>query len=179
MPAILKGELVRPAYLSFVLSHRNTTIALSASSWKRSKSTTNINTVGMVSSGWVDRVYAGGFAYWVGEYTPTRQSDRFGEGNMAGKRAMCMVRFYICFTLRLMPLCPSTACEKDRHIDLGKFLTGSQQISAGHAPCMLQTHSWFFLEGHYHIGLPRNRNFMQHVTLLWRVLAGNSRRQGR
>ncbi|CAL8465225.1 g4760 [Coccomyxa elongata] len=44
-----------------------------------------------ILKGWVDRVYAGGFAYWVGEYTPTHQSDRFGEGNMAGKRAMCMV----------------------------------------------------------------------------------------
>ncbi|BDA50269.1 NAD(P)H dehydrogenase [quinone] 1 [Coccomyxa sp. Obi] len=44
-----------------------------------------------ILKGWVDRVYAGGFAYWVGEYTPTHQSDRFGEGTMAGKRAMCMV----------------------------------------------------------------------------------------
>lgn len=57
----------------------------------------------MVSSGWFDRVYTAGFAYFVGEYTATRQSDRFGEGTLAGKRAMCMVSFNIYLTLQLFP----------------------------------------------------------------------------
>ncbi|EIE23280.1 flavo protein [Coccomyxa subellipsoidea C-169] len=42
-------------------------------------------------AGWVDRVYAAGFAYFVGERTPTRHFDKFGDGTLAGKRAMCMV----------------------------------------------------------------------------------------
>jgi NAD(P)H dehydrogenase (quinone) len=41
--------------------------------------------------GWVERVYACGFAYGVGEHSETRWGDRFGEGTLAGKRAMLMV----------------------------------------------------------------------------------------
>ena len=41
--------------------------------------------------GWVDRVYAHGFAYGVGEHSDTRWGDRYGEGAMAGKRAMLVV----------------------------------------------------------------------------------------
>jgi NAD(P)H dehydrogenase (quinone) len=41
--------------------------------------------------GWVERVYAFGFAYGVGEHSDARWGDRFGEGSMAGKRAMVVV----------------------------------------------------------------------------------------
>jgi NAD(P)H dehydrogenase (quinone) len=44
-----------------------------------------------ILKGWVERVYAKGFAYGVGEHSDTHWGDRFGEGTMAGKRAMCIV----------------------------------------------------------------------------------------
>ncbi|ACI52038.1 Ribosyldihydronicotinamide dehydrogenase (quinone) [Gluconacetobacter diazotrophicus PA1 5] len=44
-----------------------------------------------ILKGWVDRVYASGFAYGVGEHSDRRWGDRYGEGVMAGKRAMLMV----------------------------------------------------------------------------------------
>jgi NAD(P)H dehydrogenase (quinone) len=44
-----------------------------------------------IMKGWVDRVYACGFAYGVGEHSDSRWGNRFGEGVMAGKRAMLVV----------------------------------------------------------------------------------------
>jgi len=44
-----------------------------------------------IMKGWIDRVYAYGFAYGVGEHSDQRWGNRFGEGNMAGKRAMLVV----------------------------------------------------------------------------------------
>ncbi|RJF70466.1 NAD(P)H-dependent oxidoreductase [Rhodopseudomonas palustris] len=44
-----------------------------------------------ILKGWVDRVYARGFAYGVGEHSDKRWGDRYGEGNLAGKRAMLIV----------------------------------------------------------------------------------------
>lgn len=44
-----------------------------------------------ILKGWVDRVYAFGFAYGVGEHSDTHWGDRFGEGTLAGKRAMLIV----------------------------------------------------------------------------------------
>ena len=44
-----------------------------------------------ILKGWVDRVYAFGFAYGVGEQNETHWGDRFGEGTLAGKRAMLIV----------------------------------------------------------------------------------------
>ncbi|MFL9911227.1 NAD(P)H-dependent oxidoreductase [Paraburkholderia sp. RL17-337-BIB-A] len=44
-----------------------------------------------ILKGWVDRVYAYGFAYGVGEHSDTRWGNRYGEGTMAGKRAMLIV----------------------------------------------------------------------------------------
>lgn len=44
-----------------------------------------------ILKGWVDRVYAYGFAYGVGEHSDRHWGDRFGEGRMAGKRAMLIV----------------------------------------------------------------------------------------
>ncbi|CAG8998629.1 MAG: Glutathione-regulated potassium-efflux system ancillary protein KefF [Candidatus Celerinatantimonas neptuna] len=44
-----------------------------------------------ILKGWIDRVYAYGFAYDVGEYTDKRWSDRYGEGIFAGKKAMLVV----------------------------------------------------------------------------------------
>ncbi|PSO22747.1 NAD(P)H-dependent oxidoreductase [Bradyrhizobium sp. MOS002] len=41
--------------------------------------------------GWVDRVFAYGFAYGVGEHSDRRWGDRYGEGRLAGKRAMLIV----------------------------------------------------------------------------------------
>lgn len=44
-----------------------------------------------ILKGWVDRVYAHGFAYGVGEHSDRHWGDRYGEGTMAGKRAMLIV----------------------------------------------------------------------------------------
>lgn len=44
-----------------------------------------------IMKGWVERVYAYGFAYGVGEHSDARWGDRYGEGTLAGKRAMLMV----------------------------------------------------------------------------------------
>lgn len=44
-----------------------------------------------IMKGWVERVYAYGFAYGVGEHSDRHWGDRFGEGVMAGKRAMLLV----------------------------------------------------------------------------------------
>lgn len=44
-----------------------------------------------ILKGWVDRVFACGFAYGVGEHNARRWGDRYGEGTLAGKRAMLIV----------------------------------------------------------------------------------------
>lgn len=44
-----------------------------------------------ILKGWVDRVFAYGFAYGVGEHNDRRWGDRYGEGRLAGKRAMLIV----------------------------------------------------------------------------------------
>lgn len=44
-----------------------------------------------ILKGWIERVYAYGFAYGVGEHSDARWGDRYGEGSLAGKRAMLIV----------------------------------------------------------------------------------------
>lgn len=44
-----------------------------------------------ILKGWIERVYAHGFAYGVGEHSDRRWGDRYGEGSLAGKRAMLIV----------------------------------------------------------------------------------------
>lgn len=44
-----------------------------------------------ILKGWVDRVFAYGFAYGVGEHSEQRWGDRYGEGTLSGKRAMLIV----------------------------------------------------------------------------------------
>lgn len=44
-----------------------------------------------ILKGWVDRVFAYGFAYGVGEHSDRRWGDRYGEGALSGKRAMLIV----------------------------------------------------------------------------------------
>ncbi|UEP23374.1 NAD(P)H-dependent oxidoreductase [Burkholderia ambifaria] len=44
-----------------------------------------------IMKGWVERVYAYGFAYGVGEHSDQHWGDRYGEGSLAGKRAMVIV----------------------------------------------------------------------------------------
>jgi NAD(P)H dehydrogenase (quinone) len=41
-----------------------------------------------IMKGWIERVYAYGFGYGVGEHSDTHWGDRYGEGRMSGKRAM-------------------------------------------------------------------------------------------
>lgn len=48
-------------------------------------------TMPAILKGWVDRVYAYGFAYGVGEHSGRRWGDRYGEGTLKGKRAMLIV----------------------------------------------------------------------------------------
>ncbi|HEY0308982.1 MAG TPA: NAD(P)H-dependent oxidoreductase [Acidobacteriaceae bacterium] len=44
-----------------------------------------------ILKGWVDRVYAYGFAYGVGEHSENHWGDRYGEGTFQGKRALLIV----------------------------------------------------------------------------------------
>jgi NAD(P)H dehydrogenase (quinone) len=44
-----------------------------------------------IMKGWIERVYAYGFAYGVGEHSDRHWGDRYGEGTLAGKRAMLIV----------------------------------------------------------------------------------------
>ncbi len=44
-----------------------------------------------IMKGWIDRVYAWGFAYGVGEHSDRHWGDRYGEGTFIGKRAMLIV----------------------------------------------------------------------------------------
>jgi NAD(P)H dehydrogenase (quinone) len=44
-----------------------------------------------ILKGWFERVYAYGFGYGVGEHSSSHWGDRYGEGNLAGKRAMLVV----------------------------------------------------------------------------------------
>lgn len=44
-----------------------------------------------IMKGWFDRVYACGFAYGVGEHNENHWGERYGEGSLAGKRAMLVV----------------------------------------------------------------------------------------
>lgn len=44
-----------------------------------------------ILKGWIDRIYSYGFAYGVGEHSDRRWGDRYGEGRLAGKRAMLIV----------------------------------------------------------------------------------------
>ena len=44
-----------------------------------------------ILKGWVDRVFAYGLAYGVGEHSDERWGDRYGEGTFAGRRAMLVV----------------------------------------------------------------------------------------
>jgi NAD(P)H dehydrogenase (quinone) len=44
-----------------------------------------------ILKGWVDRVFAYGLAYGVGEHSHQKWGDRYGEGTFKGKRAMLTV----------------------------------------------------------------------------------------
>ena len=44
-----------------------------------------------ILKGWVDRVFAFGFAYGVGVHEGERWGDRYGEGSLMGRRAMLSV----------------------------------------------------------------------------------------
>ena len=44
-----------------------------------------------ILKGWIDRVYAFGFGYGVGEHSEKRWGDRYGEGALKGKRALLIV----------------------------------------------------------------------------------------
>jgi NAD(P)H dehydrogenase (quinone) len=48
-------------------------------------------TMPAILKGWVERVYAYGFAYGVGEHNDEHYGDRFGEGKLAGRRSMLVV----------------------------------------------------------------------------------------
>lgn len=44
-----------------------------------------------ILKGWVDRVYTYGFGHGVGDHNEAHWGDRYGEGVLAGKRAMLIV----------------------------------------------------------------------------------------
>lgn len=44
-----------------------------------------------ILKGWIERVYAFGFAYGIGEHGGERWGERYGEGNLLGRRAMLSI----------------------------------------------------------------------------------------
>jgi NAD(P)H dehydrogenase (quinone) len=44
-----------------------------------------------ILKGWVDRVFTYRFAYGVGEHSETKYGERYGEGTLAGKKALLSV----------------------------------------------------------------------------------------
>ncbi|WP_405016941.1 NAD(P)H-dependent oxidoreductase [Kitasatospora sp. NBC_00070] len=48
-------------------------------------------TMPAILKGWVDRVFTHRFAYGVGEHSATKYGERFGEGTLAGRRALLSV----------------------------------------------------------------------------------------
>ncbi|MFC7964201.1 NAD(P)H-dependent oxidoreductase [Streptomyces cinereoruber] len=48
-------------------------------------------TMPAILKGWVDRVFTHRFAYGVGEHSDTKYGERFGEGTLAGRRALLSV----------------------------------------------------------------------------------------
>ncbi|MER8003779.1 NAD(P)H-dependent oxidoreductase [Streptomyces sp. NPDC095613] len=48
-------------------------------------------TMPAILKGWVDRVFTHHFAYGVGEHSDARFGDRFGEGTLAGRKALLSV----------------------------------------------------------------------------------------
>ncbi len=44
-----------------------------------------------ILKGWVDRVFTHHFAYGVGEHSDTKYGERFGEGTLAGRKALLSV----------------------------------------------------------------------------------------
>lgn len=48
-------------------------------------------TMPAILKGWVDRVFTFHFAYGVGEHSDTKYGERFGEGTLAGRRALLSV----------------------------------------------------------------------------------------
>ncbi|MCX5264770.1 NAD(P)H-dependent oxidoreductase [Streptomyces sp. NBC_00199] len=48
-------------------------------------------TMPAILKGWVDRVFTCHFAYGVGEHSDTRYGERYGEGALAGRRALLSV----------------------------------------------------------------------------------------
>lgn len=48
-------------------------------------------TMPAILKGWVDRVFTYRFAYGVGEHSDTRYGERYGEGTLAGKKALLSV----------------------------------------------------------------------------------------
>lgn len=48
-------------------------------------------TMPAILKGWVDRVFTYRFAYGVGEHSDTKYGERFGEGTLAGRKALLSV----------------------------------------------------------------------------------------
>ncbi|WP_221350310.1 NAD(P)H-dependent oxidoreductase [Streptomyces beigongshangae] len=48
-------------------------------------------TMPAILKGWVDRVFSFHFAYGVGEHSDTKYGERFGEGTLAGRKAVLSV----------------------------------------------------------------------------------------
>lgn len=44
-----------------------------------------------IMKGWVDRIFACGFAYGVGEHSDKKWGERYGDGTLKGKRAFLSV----------------------------------------------------------------------------------------
>ncbi|UGQ11845.1 NAD(P)H-dependent oxidoreductase [Yinghuangia sp. ASG 101] len=48
-------------------------------------------TMPAILKGWVDRVFTNRFAYGVGEHSDTKYGERYGEGTLAGRKALLSV----------------------------------------------------------------------------------------
>jgi NAD(P)H dehydrogenase (quinone) len=86
-----KAEVDRADFPTLKPAARLQVVAASGEAFASKTLTDDVKAEHQILKGWVDRVYALGFAYGAGEHSDRRWGDRYGEGIFAGKRAVLVV----------------------------------------------------------------------------------------